>query len=291
MSVGSILAAALAIGLVGSGPPAHEPRDFVFHQNVEWSPDGSRIAYSELTDADEYSPSNWSIWVADPDGTNRRRVATDAIWASWSPDGTKLAFASRRDGDSDLYVVGVDGEHLRQLTDDPATDTAPAWSPSGETLAFTSDRDGDEEIYLLDVESREVRRLTHDPANDFNPQWSPDGKALVFYREMGDGMDQVFTVDLEGRERRITHDRNLNAFPSFLPDGRIAFSSKAEGGEGRLVVVGPDGDERTLVGPSGAFFGRWSPDGKEVLYVSGSWPTSSVYRMHADGTGSQRIVN
>ena len=45
--------------------------------------------------------------------------------------GTQLAFVSERDGNSEIYIVNVDGTGLTRLTDDPAEDLHPAWSPPG----------------------------------------------------------------------------------------------------------------------------------------------------------------
>jgi TolB protein len=61
---------------------------------------------------------------------------------SWSPDGSRLVFQSARYGQSELYVIGVDGSGERRLTHNLADDTHPAWSPDGSTIVFDSFRDG-----------------------------------------------------------------------------------------------------------------------------------------------------
>jgi len=52
----------------------------------------------------------------------------------WSPDGLKIAYRSDRDGESDIYVINVDGSGETRLTDDPAYDWAPQWSPDEDIL-------------------------------------------------------------------------------------------------------------------------------------------------------------
>ena len=47
-----------------------------------------------------------------------------------------LAFVSERDGNSEIYVMNVDGTGLLRLTDNPGRDTDPAWSPDGKRIAL-----------------------------------------------------------------------------------------------------------------------------------------------------------
>lgn len=274
-------------------PPS--PRVNLFYQDVAWSPDGSWIAFSGYAGSgEEYEPEKWSVYVARPDGSDRRLVAENAMWVSWSPDGGRLAFSSPRQGNWDLYSVAPDGSDPVRLTFHEAADTAPSWSPTGQEIAFTSKRDGNSEIYVLTLDGSGERRLTDNPAADHNPAWSPDGAGLVFYREAESGAaDQIYWISADGEtERQLTRNSDLNIFPAFLPDGRVTFSRKLAGSdEARLVVLDPASSTEVLVGPAGAFFGRWSPDGSEVLFIAGSWPTASLYVMSADDASPRRIDN
>jgi Tol biopolymer transport system component len=87
---------------------------------IDWSPDGSRIAY----DTPAFGPPKSSnIFTMRPDGTGVRQL-THATGGtvnygldSWSPDGKKIAFISNLDGnDYDIYTMNADGSHIKQLT-------------------------------------------------------------------------------------------------------------------------------------------------------------------------------
>lgn len=285
-----LLGAAAASAQTGLEPP----RELLFFQDVAWAPDGSRIAFSRYTGGEEYDPTRWAVVVARPDGGEPRVLAQNAMWVSWSPDGQRLAFSSAREGSWDLFTVRPDGAGLARLTAHQAAERAPAFSPGGGEIAFTSDRDGNSEIYVLSLEDHRVRRLTRDPAPDHNPAWSPDGRELVFYRSFeGGGRDQLFRISADGSgERRLTHDGDLNIFPAFLPDGRVGFSKKLQAsGEQRLAILDRKSSGERLVGPQGAFYGRWSPDGTRLLFIAGSWPRAAIYLAGPDGGGARKIVN
>ncbi len=103
-----------------------------------------------------------------------------------SPDGKWIAYTvtvySKEDnrGNSDIWLVSVDGKTTRRLTSNPAADFSPRWSPDGQTLAFVSTRDGSAQIWLLPMRGGEARKLTSISTGATGPVWLPDGKALLF---------------------------------------------------------------------------------------------------------------
>src|SRR5215216_1896481 len=88
-----------------------------------------------------------------------------------------LAFVSERDGNSEIYVMNVDGTGLLRLTNDAGRDTDPAWSPDGKRIAFASDRAGSWDIYVMNADGSNLVRRTQNRLNEgLNgaPAWSPD---------------------------------------------------------------------------------------------------------------------
>jgi len=58
----------------------------------------------------------------------------------FSPDGSLIAFSGQYDGDTDVYVVSVEGGRPERLTWHPGPDHVQGWAPDGEAVLFASGR-------------------------------------------------------------------------------------------------------------------------------------------------------
>lgn len=267
--------------------PRAAPDHKLFLQEIAFSRDGRFFAFSRYEGAGPYDGRRWTVWIADRDGSHPRVALRGAVGASFSPDGERIATSRTVDGDEEIVTARLDGSDLVRVTRRPGRDTSPAYSPDGRWLVYDAEVDGNLDVYRIDVEGKTgPHRLTSDPARDYNPVVSPDGRSVVFYRETGDNQDQIWTLDLAtGREVRITDGTGHSFYPTYLPDGRIAFSGKRPGGQRRLYVTSADGKRQEPVGPDGVFYARFSPDGKEALYLI-ERGKGEILRMAADGSDS-----
>jgi TolB protein len=91
---------------------------------IDWSPDGSRIAFSSPEFGVRPGISS-NVFIVRPDGsglvklTGSRGGKVNNGLDSWSPDGTKIAFASNRGGTYEIYTMNADGTGVRQITRGP----------------------------------------------------------------------------------------------------------------------------------------------------------------------------
>ena len=108
----------------------------------------------------------------------------------------RIAFMSDRDGHVhprlgwttfEIYVMEVDGNNQRRLTNNPNIDTHPSWSSDGKRIVFSSHRDGNREIYVMDNDGENQQKLTNNPHHtNGSPAWfgpafvvSPAGKKFT----------------------------------------------------------------------------------------------------------------
>ncbi len=145
-----------------------------------------------------------------------------------SPDGKTFAFDSRGGSQDDLFLLGVDGTGLRQLTDDAPKDRAPSFSPDGRRLAFHSDRSGRYEIWTIATDGSGLTQLTKSTGDTvIEAHWSPDGRSVA----INTGQNG-FIVPLDGKgvagpmEAIPAPAPEAFLFPlAWSPDGRRLFGA------------------------------------------------------------------
>ncbi len=83
------------------------------------------------------------LWVARHDGSDVRRLTTDVgveTNPAFSPDGRRIAFSAQYEGNTDVYVVPVEGGVPTRLTWHPGADSVQAFTTDGAAVLFTSGR-------------------------------------------------------------------------------------------------------------------------------------------------------
>ncbi len=109
-----------------------------------------------------------------------------------SPAGKVIVFSrgfvdmGKDQNQSNLWVIDVDGQRLRQLTDGAWRDSAPVWSPDGQRIAFLSNRSGSTQVHVMWADTREVLQLTRVERDPGGLRWSPDGKSMAFTMNLPD---------------------------------------------------------------------------------------------------------
>jgi Tol biopolymer transport system component len=191
-------------------------------EDLTWSPDGSRFAFSYQEDFSLYG----HVMVINVDGSDLHSVA-EGDWQNlnpaWSPDSDQIAFEFWDEPDASvwcegIFVVNADGTDLNVLipgeysSEENPFPGWPAWSPDGNAIAFTMDSyfinfEPSADIYLWDAASG-MTQVTDCIATGeacIDPAWSPDGSELAFvkYRRADIGIiSWLYVTDAAGSYAR-----------------------------------------------------------------------------------------
>ena len=233
-----------------------------------WSTDGTRIAFSRMTD-----DAQWRIFELDLATGEERPLPVlregSYITPAYHPDGKRLAFAILGGGRSGVYTYDVaDGCCLANVTGGRWNDQSPTFSPDGQRMAFNSNRFGIAvpQIMVMPTAGGEAETLSpfRSGSGGFYtaPDWSPRGDFVAFHGRIRRGEYQILVADpkdLGHRVRQLTWEGN-NEDPTWAPDGRhLAFVGERRWGFGLMVVDVSSGKIRTLVSSRRVSVPDWSP--------------------------------
>ena len=168
-------------GAAASSAPAVRIASSRTDVNPQFSPDGSRVAFSSTRSGD------FENWTADPDGANAVRLTSMAASTTgtprWSPDGGLIVFDSNLEGQAEIYVVPATGGKPRRLTSDPASDRAPSFSHDGKWIYFSSKRSGEDQIWKIPSAGGDAVQVTHN--GGYVAFESSDGAYVYFTQTPG----------------------------------------------------------------------------------------------------------
>ncbi len=252
-------------------------------QAPNWTVDGKALIYNRNGRLYRFDLQSNEVTEIDTDFADRNN--NDHVI---SFDGRSLAISHHsadHDGHSMIYTLPITGGKPTLVTQQGPS-YLHGWSPDGQWLVYTGGRNENYDIYKIRSDgSGEEVRLTREASLDDGSEFSPDGK-FIYFNSARSGSMQVWRMKPDGSEQeQITDDQYNNWFPHVSPDGkRFVFISygpeiAAEdhpwykhvylrtlsiGGGTPKVLANLYGGQGTINVPS------WSPDGKQIAFVSNS---------------------
>ncbi|MBI2486449.1 MAG: PD40 domain-containing protein [Deltaproteobacteria bacterium] len=196
------------LNLVPSVKETRLTRGFRLDQSAEWSPDGSKLAYS----------SNGDIFVANASGKGAVNITgTRAIEVSptWSPNGRQIAFVSDRSGSPQVYVMNSDGTNVRKISTG-SYNTDPSWSPNIgiNRIAYVRVEGSEANIFTVNPDGSDEQRLTWSSGRNENPSWSPDGHYISFSSSRS-GAKEIYIMYLNGQNQLQLTRGGGKTFPTW----------------------------------------------------------------------------
>lgn len=198
-----------------------------FESSIGFSPDGDRLCFVAKSGAHE---TLYVVRVSD--GKILKDIPLDMDIArspAWSPRGDQVVLSGAVAGQTDLYLIDLEGGNVSKLTDDVADEASPAWYPTGDRILYSAypnsttrveftrdergrlrlqpidftsdqnvDRDGNSyDLWAMDLTTREASLVVATPGNDTDPV-AVDDETIVFVSDLS-GISNLYTHDLQSR--------------------------------------------------------------------------------------------
>src|SRR5882724_1481833 len=90
------------------------------------------------------------LWIVSKDGGNAVKLSSPPgveSFPKFSPDGMNIAFSGNYDGNTDVYLIPVNGGVPSRLTYHGMTDRVVDWTPDGRRILFASGRESEKERF------------------------------------------------------------------------------------------------------------------------------------------------
>jgi Tol biopolymer transport system component len=178
--------------------------------------------------------------------------------------------------DENVWLVGPDGQDLRQVTTDARGYRFPTWSPDGRYLAFVGPNNEDETVLYAALTGQSMPAILYNQADSapFYLYWSPDSTTITFLTQEAEGlaMRQV-QADTPGSDRVLAEGNPFYWVWSPHSDkllmhvgGSRTFSEQAH----LSLLDNKAGAERVQLDLAPGRFQApyWSSDGQYFFYIA-----------------------
>jgi tricorn protease len=273
-----------------------------------WSPDSQAVLFSSNRGEDFTAqlylvPTSGGLpWKAGPDM---------GLQAGYSPDGKRIAYNPkaqvywrkyyRGSFQSDIVVMDVAAKRFTQVTDFNGLDSWPMWASDG-YIYFVSDRDGNglTNIWRVAEAGGKAERISSFKAGDVRfPSISADHRTIVFEHDFGIwkldvSSKKVTPIKLDIAAETAENMIDMQSFNGIAEDYDLAPSS-------RRIVISTHGEIFTAPVEEGDIkqitdsaardrFVGYSPDGKNIAYISDQSGREEIYVISVDGTGQPQML-
>lgn len=265
---------------------------------LAWTPDGGRIVYRNRI-SDGFSGKMYT--VEKEGGLSEAIPLPEGGFCSYSPDGKKLAYNRvmrefrtwkyyKGGMADDIWVYDPAGKKVENITDNPAQDIFPMWI--GDVIFFLSDRDRIMNLFAYNTKTGQTEKVTDFTQYDIKFP-SAHGTTIVF--ENGGSIYKMDAATRKPEKVSITLSSDNIYARSALKNGADYLTAASLSPDGERLAVTARGEvfdvpaargvTKNITRSPGAHDrqAQWSPDGRQIAYISDATGETELYLQEAGG--------
>ena len=283
-------------------------------EDALFSPNGKEILFrtsiDKPVDHSESSLTIYSLWVANLDGSNRKKLVDGTKESvesvSFSPDGRKILLLINETAPTktlqkiesldyySLWIMDAEGNNKKNLgvrVEGYIWNTS--FSPDGREILFIAVTSEGKSLWIMDSDGNGKKKLTGDTNTEvYEAQFSSDGSKIYFVTEetkleLGSSSWYLWIVNIDGTNKKnFTEDMDGDVlYFSISSDGsKIAFVVLSPPYKHSLWIMNADGTDRKKLTEETREIvlsdSPFSPTGNKILLRD-----SSVWIVNLDGSG------
>lgn len=208
-----------------------------------------------------------------------------------SPDGKRIVFFSRNATGMQLFMIGSDGNNLRQLTfDEPGRNALPTWAGDGESILYYRDRslhrlnptDGSDTKIFSDFHWSTRNWLNaHGNRITYHDKSQTAGPLRTVVRDIGESAESELPVPIEAAQWSADGSELLGWFRK----------------TGELLICNLEQETCRNISSDGSnltsgYYALWSNDGQKIYFIVGTEKLAccALWRVNSDGSNKKFIA-
>ncbi len=214
-----------------------------------------------------------------------KRLTPEILWkfgriteVALSPDGKEVAFVvkrydlSKNKGNSEIFIISVDGGEPKQLTYTIESESNIQWTSDGKKIGFLSTRSGSSQIWEVSKDGKKVKQISNLKGDIEIFSYSPKGDKVYFtMRVKTDSSAQDRYPDLPLSTGRVYTDLMYRHWDTWWDyTNSHLFVAEYDGKSIQNPVDINEGEPYNT--PLAPFYDAaeisWSPDGRKIAYTS-----------------------
>ncbi|WP_321517950.1 S41 family peptidase [uncultured Bacteroides sp.] len=275
---------------------------------MDWTRDGKSVLFR--TRQNTFNDFTGQLLTVPIDGGVPTEIPLkNGGFSTYSPDGKQLAYNyvfrefrtwKRYQGGmaDDIRIFDFKTKESKKITNHVRQDVFPMWNQNGDEIYFLSDRDDVMNLYVYQLSTQQTKQLTF--YKDYDIKFPSIGGDQIVYEYGG----YIYRFDTKSKTAsKVTVEIN-NDHEYSRPEWKdvsAQISSYSVAPNGERVLLTARGDVFSLPGKEGITYNLtnssdandqnalWSPDGKQLSYVSDKDGEFRIYVRNA-ATGEEKIV-